>query len=100
MICCELLAGYQRQKSLRILEACHDDRVGGCHFGRDRTIDKVTARYYWEGIYRDTEEWVSTRLNCIVVCWLAEMSCNIVHVEMLPMYFTSLEISHCLGETL
>ena len=23
----------------QILEACHDDRVGGCHCGRDRTID-------------------------------------------------------------
>ena len=46
----------------RILEACHDDRVGGCHFGRDRTIDKIAARYYWRGIYNDTEEWVSELL--------------------------------------
>ena len=45
----------------RILEACHDDRVGGCHFGRDRTIDKIAARYYWRGIY-DSEEWVSELL--------------------------------------
>ena len=72
---------------LRILEACHDDRVGGCHFGRDRTIDKVTTRYYWKGIYKDTEEWVSTRLNCIVVCWLDEISCNGVHVDMYAYVF-------------
>ena len=52
-----------RTTKIRILEACHDDRVGGCHFGRDRTIDKITARYYWKGIYKDTEEWVSDSPN-------------------------------------
>ena len=52
-----------RTTKIRILEACHDDRVGGCHFGRDRTIDKITARYYWKCIYKDTEEWVSDSPN-------------------------------------
>ena len=51
-----------RVAKTRILEACHDDRVGGCHFGRDRTIDKIATRYYWRGIYNDTEEWVSELL--------------------------------------
>ena len=26
-------------------------------------IDKVTTRYYWKGIYKDTEEWVSTHVK-------------------------------------
>ena len=42
----------------QILEACHDDRVGGCHFGRDRTFAKVSARFYWKGIKEDVNDWV------------------------------------------
>ena len=41
-----------------ILMACHDDKVGGCHFGRDKTVEKVTSQYYWKKIYGDVEEWV------------------------------------------
>ena len=43
----------------KILEACHDDPVGGCHFGRDKTTAKVTTRYYWKGIIQDVDTWVS-----------------------------------------
>ena len=47
------------QKTKRkIMEACHDDKVGGCHFGRDKTASKVSARYYWKGIMQDVETWV------------------------------------------
>ncbi len=42
-----------------ILEACHDNRVGGCHFGRDKTIEKVSSRFFWKGIHKDVEKWVS-----------------------------------------
>ena len=52
---------------LQILEACHEDRTGGCHFGRDKTLQKIAQRYYWKGICNDTENWVSTRVNIIVV---------------------------------
>ena len=27
----------------KILEACHNDRVGGCHFGRDKTAFKMQS---------------------------------------------------------
>lgn len=43
----------------QILEACHDDLVGGCHFGRDKTFAKVSARFYWKGIKEDVNDWVS-----------------------------------------
>ncbi len=43
----------------RILQTCHDDKVGGCHFGRDRTVEKVSTQFYWKGIYSDVEDWVS-----------------------------------------
>ena len=42
----------------RILEACHDDAVGGCHFGRDKTAAEVSARYYWKTINIDVADWV------------------------------------------
>ena len=47
----------------KILEACHDDRVGGCHFGWDKTAAKVGARYYWKGIIQDVESWVCQCLS-------------------------------------
>ena len=42
----------------KIMEACHDDKVGGYHFSRDKTTSKVTARYYWKEIMQDVETWV------------------------------------------
>ena len=42
-----------------ILGACHDDCVGGCHFGQDKTVAKVSARFYWKGIHKDVANWVS-----------------------------------------
>ena len=47
----------------KILEACHDDRVGGCHFGWDKTAAKVGARYYWKGIIQDIQSWVCQCLS-------------------------------------
>ena len=47
----------------KILEACHDDRVGGCHFGRDKTGSKVSARFYWKGIQKDVAHWVMFKLH-------------------------------------
>ena len=41
---------------MRFLEACHDDAVGGCHFGRDKTAAKVFARYYWTTINNDVAD--------------------------------------------
>ena len=52
---------------LQILEACYDDHTGGCHFGRDKTLQKFAQRYYWKGICNDTKNWVSTRVNIMVV---------------------------------
>ena len=48
----------------QILESCHDN-VGGCHLGRDKTVDKVVSRYYWKGVGKDTEEWVSQCCLCV-----------------------------------
>ena len=50
-----------------ILEACHDSHIGGSHFGRDKTTEKVSSRYYWKGLHKDVEEWVSVFLHVSVV---------------------------------
>ena len=43
----------------RILESCHNDMLGGCHFGRDKTAAKVTSRFYWKGMNKDIDDWVN-----------------------------------------
>ena len=48
---------------MKILEACHNDRVGGCHFGRDKNSFKVSQRYYWKGLNHDVDDWVSSIYN-------------------------------------
>lgn len=49
----------EKKLRIQILEACHDSRVGGCHFGRDKTLDKIVKRYYWKGVCTDVEKWVN-----------------------------------------
>ena len=48
---------------VQIFEACHNGRTGGCHFGRDKTLEKIVRRYYWKGICNDTENCVSILVN-------------------------------------
>ena len=33
----------------RVIKACHEG-FGGAHMGRDKTIGKITAKYYFRGI--------------------------------------------------
>lgn len=47
-----------------ILQSLHDDPSGGCHFGRDKTRDKVVKRYYWHGQYEDIDNYVKTCEKC------------------------------------
>ena len=49
------------------MEACHDERVGGCHFGRDKTAEKVGSRYYWKRLDADVEDWVSSSVHLIIL---------------------------------
>ena len=51
-----------------ILEACHDNLIGGCHFGRDKTVDKVSSRFFWKGIHKDVEKWVSSTFASTHFC--------------------------------
>ena len=48
------------QKQKQILQSLHDDPAGGCHFGRDKTRDKVVSRYFWHGQHDDIDEYIKT----------------------------------------
>ena len=54
----------------RVLAAAHDEPAGGGHVGFDRTYARITQRFFWEGMYSDTAEWV---LKC-PVCLARKMS--------------------------
>lgn len=47
----------------RLLAECHD-AVTGAHFGRDKTLSAVQARFSWSGMAKDVETYVSTCDEC------------------------------------
>ena len=56
------------KKQKQVLQSLHDDPVGGCHFGRDKTRDKVCSRYFWHGQCDDIDECIKTCDKCQKVC--------------------------------
>ena len=52
----------------QIMKSIHGDSSGGCHFGRDKTREKIAKRYYWHGIYQDVDSFVKTCVDCQKVC--------------------------------
>ena len=50
----------------KIVESCHNDKLGGCHFGCDKTAVKVTARFYWKGMNQDIDNWVRYQSTVII----------------------------------
>ena len=48
----------------QVLEGCHSDELGGGHFGRDKTLAKVSERYYWLGMVNDVKEFCRTCDKC------------------------------------
>src|SRR5262249_50882729 len=48
----------------RVIEEAHCSRLGGAHFARDRTYDKIAERFYWVGIKDDVADFVSRCDHC------------------------------------
>jgi hypothetical protein len=55
----------------KILEACHrglgstsESQSLGGHLGRDKTLDKITARFYWRGVDGDVRRLVASCERC------------------------------------
>ncbi len=40
----------------QVLEAVHSSKLGGGHFGRDKTLGKLSERYYWVGMVDDVKK--------------------------------------------
>lgn len=59
---------YDSKLKEQILKSIHSDASGGCHFGRDKTREKVAKRYYWHGMYEDIDSFVKTCVDCQKVC--------------------------------
>ena len=47
----------------RALRLCHDDPKAG-HYDAARTLHRLSAVYWWPGIWQSTQEWVQTCLTC------------------------------------
>jgi len=47
-----------------ILLACHDNPATGGHFGRDKTYQKIQARYWWKGMKADIEKYIQNCEKC------------------------------------
>lgn len=46
------------------LTATHDSLIGGGHLNYKKTYAKVTERWWWPGVYKDTKHWVESCTTC------------------------------------
>ncbi len=49
-------------KRQRIVECVHN----ASHLGINRTLDMVSARYYWPGLTTDVKNYVSNMCHCLL----------------------------------
>eukprot|EP00731_Ephydatia_muelleri_P007459 Em0003g1707a len=55
---------FDEEDQKRVMEACHDDKLGGGHFGWDKTLQKICSRFYWQNMTNDVKEHVRTCDTC------------------------------------
>eukprot|EP00731_Ephydatia_muelleri_P009172 Em0004g1510a len=55
---------FDEEDQKRVMEVCHDDKLGGGHFGRDKTLQKICSRFYWQNMTNDVKEHVRTCDTC------------------------------------
>ena len=46
------------------MEGCHSNGLGGGHFGRDKTLSKISERYYCLRMIEDVKEFCRTCDKC------------------------------------
>ena len=54
----------KEDEKLHIVQEAHCSRIGGAHFARDRTHDKIAERYYWVGIMDDVSSFIAACDAC------------------------------------
>ncbi|CAF4372128.1 unnamed protein product [Rotaria sp. Silwood2] len=47
-----------------IMKIYHDTQANGAHFGRDKNIKKIKARYYWNTMNSDITNYVKSCIRC------------------------------------
>lgn len=50
-----------------ILKVCHDNPSSGGHFGRDKTLAKISDRFYCKGMKNDVYQYVKTCQKCFTI---------------------------------
>ncbi|CAF3858733.1 unnamed protein product [Rotaria magnacalcarata] len=53
--------GYIRSDIMKIY---HDTPANGAHFGRDKTLQKIKARYYWNNMNNDICNYIKSCIRC------------------------------------
>ena len=43
-----------------VLDGCHSAELGGGHLSRDKTLLKISERFYWLGMVNDVKEHVKS----------------------------------------
>ncbi|KAL5487243.1 hypothetical protein EMCRGX_G019822 [Ephydatia muelleri] len=46
-----------KKEKMKVLDGCHSAELGGGHFGRDKTLLKISERFYWIGMVNDVKEY-------------------------------------------
>ena len=78
------------------LEACQNDTVGGCHFGRDMVAAKVSARYYWKAINNDVADWVYYNGTAAIVhCRAISIKISLSLMLVICAPYISLQVKYC-----
>lgn len=53
-----------KDSQMKVIVSCHDQALGGGHFGRDKTIHKICSRFYWRDMTKFIKEYVRTCVQC------------------------------------
>ncbi|KAL5503548.1 hypothetical protein EMCRGX_G010513 [Ephydatia muelleri] len=54
-----------KKEKMKVLDGCHSAELGGAgHFGRDKTLLKISERFYWIGMVNDVKEYCKTCEKC------------------------------------
>ena len=51
---------------MKVLDGCHSPELGGGHFGRDKTLLKISERFYWIGMVNDVKEYCKTYVRKLI----------------------------------
>ena len=45
-----------KKERMNVLDGCHSAELGGGHCGRDKTLMKISERFYWLGLVNDVKD--------------------------------------------